>query len=161
MFDILKILISDAIFAMIVPGIFLGVLCILGASYIPLVFSQYKIPIQVGGLILVIFFVFQSGRYSESIKYKEQALLDKVEISALKAKSSEITTETIIKYVDRIKIIDKIKEVPVNVYVTKEADSKCVIDATDFNNITKLLNSTASGGIPQRPTTSGVDGPPK
>lgn len=153
MFDILKILISDAIFAMIVPGIFLGVLCILGASYIPLVFSQYKIPIQVGGLILVIFFVFQSGRYSESIKYKEQALLDKVEISALKAKSSEITTETIIKYVDRIKIIDKIKEVPVNVYVTKEADSKCVIDRTTSSNLTRLLNAASEGRVPGTPNS--------
>jgi hypothetical protein len=148
MFAMLQILISDAVFAMIVPGISLGILSIIASIFIPPLFSKYKIPLQLGGLILIIFFVFQSGRYSESIKYKEQSLLDKVEISALKAKSAEINTETVIQYVDKIKIVEKIKEVKVNVYVTKEADSMCVIDPATGANITRLLNAAAVGKLP-------------
>jgi len=159
MFEIIRIFLSDALFTLIVPGIALGLLAITISFFIPLSFIVYKVPLQIGGLILVMFFVFQSGRNTESVKYKTQALKDKVLISELSAKSSQITTDTIVKYVDRVKVVEKIKEVPVNVYVTKETDSKCVIDAVSSNSIARLLNAASEGRVPE--SAGAFNGPTK
>lgn len=147
MFDILKILISDAVFAMIVPGISLGVMCIIVSVFIPPVFQQYRIPLRVGGLILIVFFIFQSGRYSEAIKYKQKALEDAVEIQFYRAKSNEVSVEVITEFVEKTKNVDRWRDVYVDRWIPQTADEKCRINEI-APNFRELHDAAAKGLTP-------------
>ena len=66
-----------------------------------------------------------------------------VKVAKQEVDASELTTEVITKYVDRVKIVEGktreiIKKVPV--YITKESDDKCAIN----NGFVSLHNSSAS-----------------
>lgn len=133
--------------ALIVPGIALGIACIV-AGYTVLRFTVYKLPITIAGLCLMIFFIYQYGRYNEITKNKIIVAALQMKLAEFREQASEVTIETVIKYVDRIKYVQKIKEVPVKVYITSESNDKCVIDSTTSNNIRMLLNSSNSGQVP-------------
>jgi hypothetical protein len=150
---------SEVLFTLIVPGIFMGFVMLVGASFIPDIFKQYQLPAKLMGIVLILFFTFQSGRYNEVSKSKLATAELKAEIAALKGKRAEVTTEVVYKYIDRIKVITETKEVPVYVYVTSEADAKCVIDTFTSNNIRMLLNDSNKGLISRAPTS--VDGKAK
>ena len=144
MFDILKILISDSVYAMIMPGIFLGILLLIVGSYIPTIFSQYKLPAQLSGVVLVLFFVFQAGRYHEHVAVKEQTLVNEVATQAFNAAAGEVKYKTVVEYKDKIKVVEKIKEIPIHIYVPGPADKSCKIDEL-APNLRKLIDSAAEG----------------
>lgn len=150
MVNYLSMFFSELIFAFIWPGILAGLILIVVSIFIPSIFATYKIPMQLLGCLLVIFFIFQSGRYSEFRKYKEEIAAANLEIATLTADANKISTEAVIKYVDKIKIVTKIKEIPTTIFVTKEADQKCVIDTTTSDNIKTLLNAAAIGQVPTK-----------
>lgn len=151
MIDLLKMFTDNALFALVVPGIFFGVLMLLASAFIPDIFKQYKIPAQLTGIFLVLFFTYQGGRYSEYTTWKTKELELAAEIALYKSKSSEITVTTVTKYVDRIKEVEKIKEVPIYVYVPSKADAACIIDDATSDSIRLLFNSTIKGKFPQTP----------
>lgn len=151
MLELLKMFSSDMLFTLIVPGIFVGIALLLAGKFLPDVFVQYKLPATLAGLALCIFFVFQSGRYNEYSKWKLEDAKQQVEIALLRAKSAEVNVEVVTKYVDKIKYVEKIKEVPVNVYVDKEADLRCVINPNTSDNIRMLINSSLEGKLPDGP----------
>jgi len=128
-----------------------GVIAIIVSLYIPTVLSKYKIPLLLGGIVAVLFFTFYGGKYSEESKYKiEQAEL-RMQIAILEGKQAEVTHDVEIKYVDRVKEVEKIKVEYQNVYVdrfiTKEDDAKCVIN----NGFVRVHNSAAKGELPGTP----------
>ncbi len=147
MLELLSMLTSELIFTLIVPGIFVGLGLLIFGNFLPSAFVQYKIPMIVTGIFLVLFFTYESGRYSEYSANKLKDAATKIELAELRAKAGEITVETIIEYKDRIKYVEKIKEVPIDVYIPKEANSACVINDVTGANIRMLIN-TSNQGIP-------------
>jgi hypothetical protein len=143
---------NELIYSLIVPGIGIGVVLLLIAEFVPDWLKQYRIQAQLLGLIICIFFTFQSGREHEFDNQKLVLAEQKALVEQYKTKSGEVTIEVQTKYVDKIKYVERIKEVPVNVYVTKEADAKCVIDPVTSDGIRLLLDSSIAGQLPKAST---------
>ena len=143
--------ISNIVFSLILPGLSVGCLLIIVSFFIPTTHVMYRAPIQILGVIILVFFLFQAGRFSEFQKHEKDRLTNIALVAELKAKSEKINTETIVRYVDRIKVVEKIKEVKTNVYITKEADAACVIGTNTSRELTRMLNSSARGRIPDAP----------
>lgn len=155
MFNWIMNFINEILFSLIIPCILLGAAMIFGSKFIPSLLPQYKLPLQIGGLVLVIFFVFQYGREWEFDKQKIQREADKLLIETLSTKSKDSGVKIQKIYVEKIRYVDKIKEVPVIEYVDKEADGKCVIEPSVGIGIAKLLNAAAAGKLPN--PTSGIN----
>lgn len=153
MFDFIGVFFSNLTYALIIPGLCFGVLMIVVSLFIPISLGTYKVPMQILGIVLVVFFTFQSGRFSEHNKYEAKALADRLVIVQLEKKSADIGTVVVTKYIDRISVVEKIKEVKTNVYITKEADSQCVISPNISADITRLLNGSGQGVVPEPPGT--------
>jgi hypothetical protein len=119
---------NNVIYPLIVPGLMAGVISILFSFFIPNAVAQYKMAFLLGGIVLVLFFTFYAGKYTEESKHAITISQQKADIAHWKAKSGEITYQTVIKYVDRINTIEKVKTEYVTVYVdrwlTKEIDTK-------------------------------------
>lgn len=107
-------------------------------------------------IALVVIFVWGKWNYHEGAKsVKQQA---KVETKYVEVRAPEITKQIEIRYKDRIKVVHEkgdeiVKRVPV--YVTKQDDSRCVIDTgfvrlwndankMQFSDTTSFDNETAS-----------------
>jgi hypothetical protein len=84
---------------------------------------------------------FLEGRSYQKKEYElEQALKQQ--------DSGEVTVETVTKYVDRIKYVDKVQIVKIPVYINEQDDSKCKIN----NGAIDVMNSSASS-TPAPPVT--------
>jgi hypothetical protein len=139
--------ISNIVFSLIIPGISAGVILIVLSIFIPF-FGTYKYPMRIFGAVLIVFFVFQSGRQTEIRIYTAKEIRTQLEIAELNIKSANITTKTVIQYVDKVKIVERIKEVPINVYVKSTDDKACVISPVASDNIVRLLNAASQGKLP-------------
>lgn len=139
--------ISSILFTLIIPGILLGILLTFISIFIASL-NPYKYILQIIGTSLIIFFALQYGREYEIDKYTKTEAKYKLEIAELAVKSANITTNTVIEYVDRIKIVDRIKEVPINVYINSTDDKMCNISTATSGNIIRLLNSASQGKLP-------------
>ena len=148
MFSFITVFFTDLLFNLIIPGIGLGVLSLILSIFIPSTFAQYKIPLQVFGVVVFVFFMFTAGRLSEHKKYEAEAAALRLEIAVQTGLANAISTDVLVKYVDKIKIVEKIKEVKVIEYVTKEDDNACRIDPTTADRIRMLLDSSAKGQVP-------------
>ena len=151
MFSFITSFFNDFLFTLIIPGILLGVALLVAATFIPTFLTGYKVPVQVLGLVLVVFFVFQTGRSVEVNKNAKAVLEAEAKIAKRETASEKVNTETIIRYVDRVQVVNKIKEVPTNVYVTKETDRACSISAGDSLNVAIVLNDSVRGIVPRSP----------
>lgn len=149
MLDLLKLFLSDALFALVVPGIFVGFGLLVVAQFVPDILKQYKVPAQLGGIVLILFFTFQAGRYNEYTKWRLDQSVMQSEIAMYKSNATEISETVLTKYVDKIRYVEKIKEVPVNVYIPEKADQLCYISPVTSTNIRMFLNSAAEGKLPQ------------
>lgn len=156
MFNWIMNFIDGILFSLIIPCIGLGIFMIIGSKFIPNLLPQYKLPVQIGGAVLVLFFIFQAGREWEFDKQKIQKEADKALIEKLKSESKIVSDKVKIKYIEKIKYVEKIKNVPVIEYVNKEDDRKCVISPDVGVGIAKLLNAAATGELPS--STSGTNG---
>jgi hypothetical protein len=142
---------------MIVPGIFVGAILLIGGSFLPSMFAQYKIPAQLIGVALVLFFTFQSGRYSISSEYQLQNAADTALIENLKAQSVNNNVAIVTEYKEKIKYVDIWRDLPVRVYVTEVADAKCIIDNSTSDNIRMLFTNSSKGLNASTPTgTHGI-----
>lgn len=148
MFSFIGIFFTDLLFNLIIPGIGLGLLSLIISIFIPSTFAQYKIPLQVFGVVVFVFFMFTAGRLSEHKKYEAEAAALRLEIAVQTGLANAISTDVLVKYVDKIKIVEKIKEVPVETYVTSTDDAACKIDGPAAVRIRSLLDSAAKGQVP-------------
>jgi hypothetical protein len=155
MFSFIANFFNSIIFELIIPGISVGVLLIIVSTFIPPLFVAYKVPAQVLGLVLIVFFVFQAGRYDEVNKQEKAVLVNNVKVAEKAVASEKINTISTIQYVDRIKIVKEIQKVNTNVYVDKKADIQCPIDLNTSVHIAKLLNSAIGGTVPNSPSDIG------
>lgn len=152
--EIARTMFSDALFAFVVPGMALGSISVFVGVCLPSILNKYKVVLIVLGALVVIFFTFHAGRHREVIKYEQRILIQKVLIAELKTKSAKIETKIITEYVDKVKFVEKIKEVKTNVYITQKDDSACVISAGASSDLARLLNSAGRGQLPAAPRAS-------
>lgn len=150
---------NEILFSLILPGIGLGLFAVLGSKFIPKLLPQYRLPVEIGGLILVVFFVFQAGREHEYDKAKTQRIADKLQIDTLTAETLRVNAQLSEKFKEKTVNVKGIKNEPTIIYVPKEADNKCIIEPTVSADIARLLNSAIEGKLPS--TTPGIDGKTK
>ena len=147
---------NEILFSLVLPGIGIGLFAMLGSKFIPRLLPQYKLPVEIFGLILVVFFVFQAGREHEYDKAKSQRIADKLQIDTLTAETLRVNAQLSKNFIKKTGNVKGIKSEPTIIYVPKEADGKCIIEPTVSADITGLLNSAIEGKLPT--TTSGTDG---
>lgn len=155
MLTLLSTAFDQFIYALILPGLLIGFGAIILSLFLP--DFAYKKPVFIVGVVAIVFFTFFSGKYTSETKWKakwelqetEQAL----EIAKLAAAAAYITTEATIVYVDKIKVVEKLKTeyrtVYVDKYITPEIDAKFPLP----NAFIMLHDSAAKGVIPD-PTRS-------
>ena len=102
--------------------IFISIVAILAGYFLPF-FGQYRVAVQFVGIVLLSYMLFLSGKDSERDVWEEKMSEAKVEMANLRAASEKVNTQTIIKYVDKIKYVDRIKTQVVTEFVTKENDA--------------------------------------
>lgn len=146
---------TELVFSLIIPGIGLGIFAIIASNFVPSLLPQYKLPLQIGGLILVIFFIFQYGREWEYDKAKVKRVEDKLQIDKLTEETLRVNKQLSDDFSVRTKNVKAIKNEPTIIYVNKEADNKCIIEPNVALDITGLLNSAIEGKLPT--TTSRVN----
>jgi hypothetical protein len=139
---------SAIIYPLIIPGLVIGIIMVLCGMLIPR-FVGIKLPLTAGGLLVIVFFVFFAGSHSESIKWKEEVARQQLEISRLNVASGESTIKTVTQYVDRVKIVEKVRKEFVNVYVDKIITPKIDLAFGDLPvAFTRLHDSAVKGVIP-------------
>ena len=132
-------------------GIIIGCGLVLVSLIMPAAFYQYSVVSLIGGVLLIALCFFQYGRLVEVEKYEKQTLINNAHIAELETKSAVVDTKIITEYVDKIKYVDRIKEIKTDVYITKEDDSGCVISASTSDSITRMLNDASKGILPETP----------
>jgi hypothetical protein len=149
-------LIPDSIFVWITYLLFAaGVVLYVASklvSWIPLM-GQYRLPVELVGVVaLVIAAYFYGG-----ISYREQIAEMKQQIKVAEEKSQQVNT------VIETKIIEKVKVVKENVYITREIvkevagkqlDAQCSLPKSTIS----LHDSASRNEVPQR--AAAVDGTP-
>ena len=137
---ILSLLPDWIFYASAFAGVIGTVLVMVFGGLIPI---QYKLGIQILSAFLLAIGLFFIGAISNEEQWKLKVNEMEVKVAKQEVAASELTTEVITKYVDRVKIVEGktreiIKKVPV--YITKESDDKCAIN----NGFVSLHNSSAS-----------------
>lgn len=66
---------------------------------------MYKTPIQIGSILLIAIGTFMSGAIWNEDAWKARVAQLEKETAEAQAKSSQVTVETVTKYVDRTKVI--------------------------------------------------------
>lgn len=123
--------------------------------------SAIPLPYRLLGVLAFIAAVFVSGLITgrEQVQDDWDAANNKqaAQVATIKVEQAEATTQVVTQYVDRVQVVrqkgaDIIKEVPV--YVTKEADSGCVVP----RGFIRLHDAAAAGNIPE--PADGADAAP-
>lgn len=112
--------------------------------------SAIPLPYRLLGILAFIAAVFVSGLITgrEQVQDDWDAANNKqaAQVATVKVEQAEATTQVVTQYVDRVQVVrqkgaDIIKEVPV--YVTKEADSGCVVP----RGFVRLHDAAAAGSL--------------
>lgn len=138
---------TSIIYSLIIPGLCFGVFLIIVSFFIPNILDKQKLGIQLLGIVLILFFTFYSGKYSENLVWKKKEAEQNVQIALLEATSNTTTTKVITEFVDKIVYVNKVKEKVVYVpnYVKTKTDPTCNI----LNYSVRVHNSAAKNEIPE------------
>jgi hypothetical protein len=144
--------VGNFIYPLIIPGFLAGCIAILLSVFMPSLLTIYKMPVMLGGILLVLFFTFYGGKYTQEQSYKIENAELIAKVAEYKTESGKVTTVVETKYVDKVRVIEKIKiqykDVYVDKFITKEDDDRCVIN----NGFVVLHNQAASGNLPGTPS---------
>lgn len=141
------------IFHLIVLAGIGGILASTVLKFIPFI-SNYKLPIQVGSVIILAFGLFMEGGISNQEKWEARVAEVKLEMAKKDAESAEATTKIVTKYVTVDRIVKEkgdaiVKEIPK--FISKDADAKCVVP----NGFVLLHDSASKNEVPD--STRSVD----
>lgn len=154
---LLTLFTANIIYPFIIPGLMAGTIAIIVSVFMPSILAAYKIPVLLGGIALVLFFTFYGGKYSEQSRYELEKAQLETQLAIYKGKTAEVTHEVVIKYVDRIKEVQKIKveyqDVYVDRFITQESDAKCSIN----NGFVRLHDASSKGELPGTPAATDAD----
>ena len=111
--------------------------------------------ILIGLFIGLMVACYMKGRHDVQVKWDMQRADDKVAVAQVSAKSAQVTTQVVVKYVDRIKTITiKGKEIVKYIHdgISKQEDDHYKLP----NNFVSLYNDSVQNVVPD-PTTSTDD----
>jgi hypothetical protein len=134
--------------------VFVGIGGILASGvikFIPFI-SNYKLPIQVASVILLVFGVYMEGGVSNQEKWEARVAEVKLEMAKKDAASSDATVKVVTKYITNVEVVKEkgesiVKEIPK--LITATADGQCVIP----NGFVLLHDSASRNEVPD---SSGV-----
>lgn len=134
------------IFHLIVLAGIGGILASTVLKFIPFI-SNYKLPVQVGSVILLAFGLFMEGGISNQEKWEARVAEVKLEMAKKDAASAEATTQVVTKYVTKVEIVKEkgdsiVKEIPK--LISQDADAKCAVP----NGFVLLHDSASRNEIP-------------
>jgi len=120
-------------------------------KFIPFI-SNYKLPIQVASVILLVFGVYMEGGVSNQEKWEARVAEVKLEMAKKDAASSDATVKVVTKYITNVEVVKEkgesiVKEIPK--LITATADGQCVIP----NGFVLLHDSASRNEVPD---SSGV-----
>ena len=128
-----------------------GLLASVVLNFIPFI-SQYKLPVQVASVILLVFGVYMEGGVSNQEKWEAKVAEVKLQMAKKDAASSDATVKVVTKYVTNVEVVKQkgesiVKEIPK--LITASADGQCVIP----NGFVLLHDSASHNEVPD---SSGV-----
>lgn len=109
--------------------------------------STYKLPMRIGGILLLISGVYFYGGYSTEMIWRERVAEMEAKVAEAEQKSAKVNTVVEEKIVYKTKVIkqqetvyrDRIKEVAVQI------DAKCDVDPTAIDILNKAATDPAKG----------------
>ena len=128
-----------------------GILASVVLKFIPFI-SNYKLPVQVASVILLVFGVYMEGGVSNQEKWEARVAEVKLEMAKKDAASSDATVKVVTKYITNVEVVKEkgesiVKEIPK--LITATADGQCVIP----NGFVLLHDSASRNEVPD---SSGV-----
>lgn len=128
-----------------------GLLASVVLNFIPFI-SQYKLPVQVASVILLVFGVYMEGGVSNQEKWEAKVAEVKLQMAKKDAASSDATVKVVTKYITNVEVVKEkgesiVKEIPK--LITATADGQCVIP----NGFVLLHDSASRNEVPD---SSGV-----
>jgi hypothetical protein len=128
-------------------------------KFIPFI-SNYKLPIQVGSVILLVCGLYMEGGISNQEKWEARVAEVKLEMAKKDAASSDASVKVVTKYITNVEVVKEkgesiVKEIPKLISAT--ADGQCVIP----NGFVLLHDSASRNEVPDssgasNETASGV-----
>jgi len=133
-----------------------GILLTVGAiafGQIPFI-GTYNIPINIIGVVLIIFGFYMEGGISNQEKWEAKVAEVKLEMAKKDTASAEASTKVVTKYITKVEVVKEkgealIKEIPK--YISKDADAKCDVP----NGFVVLHDSASRNEVPD--STRSVD----
>jgi len=133
-----------------------GILLTVGAiafGQIPFI-GTYNIPINIIGVVLIIFGFYMEGGISNQEKWEAKVAEVKLEMAKKDAASAEASTKVVTKYITKVEVVKEkgdaiIKEIPK--YISQDADAKCPVP----NGFVVLHDSASRNEVPD--STRSVD----
>jgi len=133
-----------------------GILLTVGAiafGQIPFI-GTYNIPINILGVVLIIFGFYMEGGISNQEKWEAKVAEVKLEMAKKDAASAEASTKVVTKYITKVEVVKEkgdaiIKEIPK--YICQDADAKCPVP----NGFVVLHDSASRNEVPD--STRSVD----
>jgi uncharacterized coiled-coil protein SlyX len=121
---------------------FLGLIASFILGFIPFI-NQYKLPLQLLSILLLVFGVWFEGGMSNEASWQSRVKELEVKIAESEKKSAETNTQIETVYVDRVQVVKEVQ------YVTQKTikanaskfDKTCKIDP----EVITILNSSARG----------------
>jgi hypothetical protein len=123
-----------------------GILASVVLNFIPFI-SNYKLPVQVASVILLVFGVYMEGGVSNQEKWEARVAEVKLEMAKKEAASAESSVKVVTKYITKVEVVkekgDSIaKQIPNLISAT--ADGQCVIP----NGFVLLHDSASRNEVP-------------
>jgi len=133
-----------------------GILLTVGAiafGQIPFI-GTYNIPINIIGVVLIIFGFYMEGGISNQEKWEAKVAEVKLEMAKKDAASAEASTKVVTKYITKVEVVKEkgdaiIKEIPK--YISQDADAKCPVP----NGFVVLHDSASRNEVPD--STRSID----
>jgi hypothetical protein len=135
-------LIPDSIFIWITYGLMgLGLVLYIASklvAWIPLI-SQYKLPAEVIGVIVLVSGAFLFGGYGVEMGWRAKVAELQEQIKAAEAKSQEVKVQIQEKIVYKTKVVKERETVYVDkiIEIAKEVDAKCEVDPRVIEQMNK------------------------
>jgi len=140
----------DWIFHAILLAGVLGLLASFVLKFIPL-FNTYKLPIQVGAILLIVVGVWFEGAMSNQAAWEARVAEMQAKVAAAEAKSAEVNTEVVTKLVNKTKIIHENGQDIIN-YVDREVvKDKEVIKFVENCPIPQIIINTHNASALNKP----------
>lgn len=135
-------LIPDSIFIWITYGLMgLGLALYIASklvTWIPLI-SQYKLPAEVIGVIVLVGGAFLFGGYGVELSWRAKVAELQEQIKTAEAKSQEVKVQIQEKIVYKTKVVKERETVYVDkiIEIAKEVDAKCEVDSRVIEQINR------------------------